>query len=74
MFGDAGQDVGEVLEGIDAASLAGGDQRVEACDVASGIGVADEEVVLATEGESPFILPMLASQPWWSIDGIRSSA
>ena len=43
---DADQDVGQVLLGIDAVRLAGGDEGVEPGEVLPGLFVSDEEVVL----------------------------
>jgi hypothetical protein len=37
------------------------------------VGACEQEV-LATDRESPFILPMLASLPWCTTDGTRSPA
>jgi len=54
---DAEQDVGEVLDGVDAVDLAGGYQRVEAGQVLTGLVVPNEEEVLSSEGgdaERPF--------------------
>ena len=47
------EDVGKVLEGVDAVHLAGGDDGVEAGDVLPGVIVSDEEVVLAPERRRP---------------------
>jgi hypothetical protein len=49
---DAGEDVGEILEGIDPARLARRHQRLQARKALSAIDVVDEEVVLATEGHA----------------------
>jgi hypothetical protein len=49
---DAGEDVGEVLEGVDAASLACRDERVEALEARAALDVVDEEVVLAAERDA----------------------
>jgi hypothetical protein len=43
----AGEDVREVLEGIDAARLAGRHERVQAREIRAVRAVVDEEVVLA---------------------------
>src|SRR5579883_3069881 len=48
----ASEDVGEILEGVDAARLAGRDERVETRDVRAALEVVDEEVVLAAEGHA----------------------
>jgi hypothetical protein len=49
---DAIEDVGEVLEGVDAACPAPGHERVQARDACSALDVVDEEVVLAAERNS----------------------
>jgi hypothetical protein len=42
----AGEDIDEVIERVDPARLAGGDERVQAREALAGSDVADEEVVL----------------------------
>jgi len=46
---DAAEDVGEEVEGVDPARLAGRDERVEPCEAPARLDVADEEVVLPAE-------------------------
>ena len=41
-----GEDVGDVVDGVDAVLLAASDERVEDGEVVTGILVADEEKVL----------------------------
>jgi hypothetical protein len=49
---DPDQDVAEVVDGIDAIGLAGGDERVEPGDVVAGIFMTDEEEVFSSECKS----------------------
>ena len=48
--GQAGEDVGEVVVGIDAAAAATDQKRVEDGAAPAGIGMSDEEPALAADG------------------------
>jgi hypothetical protein len=48
----ASEDVGEILQGIDAARLARRDERVEAREALSALDIVDEEVVLSAKGDA----------------------
>ncbi len=50
---DAEQDVGEILEGIDAGHLAGRADGEHPGQILARLIVADEEGVLAAEGDDP---------------------
>lgn len=45
----ASEDVGEVVDGVDAVLLARGDERVEHGEVVTGVLVAEEKVVASAE-------------------------
>ena len=61
MVGDAGQHVGDIELRIEAIEFGALDQRVHRGGaVAASVG-AGEEIVLATDGHRPFILPMSGS-------------
>jgi hypothetical protein len=47
------QHVREVGLRVYAVGLAGGDERVQACDVVAGLVIADEEVILSPERGCP---------------------
>jgi hypothetical protein len=58
VLGDAGQDLAEIKFGIDSIEFRRSDQRVD-CGSSFAAGVrATKKVVLASDGDSPDILPM----------------
>src|SRR5258708_6749970 len=65
--------VAEIAPGFDAVELTAREQGHEGGVDFGGVVTADEDPVLATDRESPFILPMLATWPSCITDGTRSS-
>jgi hypothetical protein len=63
---ETAENVGKVAIRIDAAELAGLDQRSNDGPVLRAVVVAGEECVLARESHHPFILPM-SGRSWKSI-------
>lgn len=51
MSSDAEQHVAQIFERVDVVGFAAGDEGVEARDVVPGVFGADEEEILATEGD-----------------------
>jgi hypothetical protein len=70
---DANQDVAQVVEGIDAVQLAGGEQRVDDARTFSPALGSGEEPILSTDRQSRFILPVSRIAPASTTRGIRRS-
>ncbi len=70
----ADEHAGEAVDRVHGVRFASRDERVEASEVLPRLVRAGEEEVLATERESPSILPIKMNSRWCTTVGTRSSA
>jgi hypothetical protein len=66
----AREDVGDVVDGVDAVLLAAADESVEDREVMARVLVADKEEILSPERKSRFILPVSRSERGSTTRGI----
>jgi hypothetical protein len=74
VISEAAKDVAEILEGRSADEVAVEDQGVQDREAARGVVGACEQKIPSADGESPFILPMLANAPSSTTGGTLRSA
>ena len=71
--GDEADEAAQVLLGFDAVQPGRRNDREERGGAFGVVIASAKEPRLASQSESPFILPMLVSRPWCTTDGIRGS-
>ena len=72
--GEHPEDIAQVALGVEPVQARRGDEREQVPGAGGMLVAAYEQPALATDGESPFILPMSARSPSCTTDGTRSSA